>query len=68
MQNLCEVQFDRNKKFKDEVNKETAAELRRQPLGRDRHGNNYWYLLDDDCQLRIYKEDIDDETWMVVAT
>ncbi|XP_037076471.1 mucin-1-like [Pollicipes pollicipes] len=67
LKNLCEVQFDRNKRFKDEVNKEAACELRLQPLGRDRHGNNYWYQLDEDCQLRIYKEDIDDETWQVVA-
>ena len=67
LKNLIESQFDHNEKFKKEINSKTASELRRDPLGRDRLGNAYWYQIDDDANLRVYKEDPDEETWELVA-
>lgn len=67
VQNLLEAQFDSNPKFKNEINKVSSHELRLQPIGRDLHGRRYWHLLDDDCNLRVYREDIDDETWELVS-
>lgn len=61
------MQFDYNQKFKNEINKMSATELRTQPLGRDRVGRAYWYQCDESCQIRVYKDDPDDETWMLVA-
>jgi len=62
-----EAQFDGNLKFKTEINKQTSDELRLQPLGKDVHGRRYWHLLDDDCNLRVYREDVDEETWDLVC-
>jgi len=67
LQNLLEAQFDGNIKFKNEINKVTSDELRMQPLGKDLLGRRYWHLLDDDCNLRVYREDLDDETWELVS-
>lgn len=61
------MQFDFNVKFKNEVNKLNANELRSQPLGRDKAGHSYWFHSDDNYQIRIYKEDLDDETWKLIA-
>lgn len=61
------MQFDYNQKFKTEINKMAADELRTQPLGRDRMGRAYWYQCDEHCQIRVYKDDADDETWNLVA-
>lgn len=61
------MQFDYNPKFKTEINKMTAEELRSQPIGRDKMGHAYWLQCDENCQLRIYKEDPDEETWTLVA-
>lgn len=66
-QNLLEAQFDGNLKFKNEINKVNSDELRLQPLGKDIHGRRYWHLLDDDCNLRVYREDLDEETWDLVS-
>lgn len=61
------MQFDFNAKFKNEINKMSANELRSQPIGRDKLGCAYWYQSDDNCQVRVYKDDPDEETWTLVA-
>lgn len=61
------MQFDNNTSFKNKINLITAKELRSHPIGRDKLGNAYWYQIDDSCQLRVYKEDPDEETWALVA-
>nr|CAH7761634.1 unnamed protein product [Callosobruchus chinensis] len=67
LKELLEMQFDFNVKFKGEINKLTATELRSQPLGRDKSGHAYWFHSDHNFQIRIYKEDLDDETWTLIA-
>ncbi|KAJ8941452.1 hypothetical protein NQ318_016892 [Aromia moschata] len=67
LKELLEMQFDHHVKFKNEVNKLTAEELRSQPLGRDKAGHAYWFHSDDNYQIRVYKEDLDEETWTLIA-
>ena len=67
LKNLIESQFDFNEKLKKDINTKTASELRKDPLGRDRLGNAYWYQVDEEANLRVYKEDPDEETWELVA-
>ena len=67
LKNLIESQFDHNEKFKKDINTKKSSELRKDPLGRDRLGNAYWYQVDEEANLRVYKEDPDDETWELVA-
>ena len=45
LQNLFETQFDCHPKFKEKVNDISAVELRTNPIGRDRNGLAYWYLV-----------------------
>ena len=61
------MQFDSNTKFKAIINSTAAADLRSQPAGRDKFGNVYWCTLDDQCNLRVFQENLDDETWKIVA-
>lgn len=61
------MQFDYHLKFKSEVNKVPAEDLRGSPIGKDKNGHSYWYLIDDLCHVRVYKEDLDEETWDLVA-
>jgi len=44
-QNLLENQFDYNNKFKEKVNEKPPDVMRFQPIGRDKNGLAYWYLL-----------------------
>lgn len=41
--------------------------LRSQPLGWDKLGTSYWVQFDRACNLRVYKEDSDEDTWEIVA-
>lgn len=67
-QHLLEAQFDFNPKFKAEVNGLDAASLRILPIGRDVKGNQYWYHLDSDANVRVYKELFeDDSSWSLVC-
>ncbi|KAL4090428.1 hypothetical protein QTP88_025264 [Uroleucon formosanum] len=67
LKTLFEAQFDSNVKFKSEVNKLESSTLHSQPLGWDRSGVAYWVQFDRACNLRVYKEDIDEDTWKIVA-
>jgi remodeling and spacing factor 1 len=67
LKELLEMQFDYNARFKAEINKMSAEELRSQPLGKDKQGHAYWFQNDNNCQIRVYKEDPDEETWILVA-
>merc|ERR1712106_58683 len=67
VKNLCEAQFDLNAKFKLEINKHESASLRMQPVGRDKLGNAYWFQVDAEANVRVYREDLDEETWELAA-
>lgn len=36
-------------------------------IGQDCEGQLYWYQVDEEANLRVYREDVDDESWEVVA-
>lgn len=65
---LVESQFDRNVKFKSYINGIAAQELRAEPVGRDMLGNIYWCIMDKYSNIRIFRENPDDESWIVVAS
>ncbi|XP_026810357.1 remodeling and spacing factor 1 [Rhopalosiphum maidis] len=67
LKTLFEAQFDSNVKFKSEINKLESSTLHSQPLGWDRSGVAYWVQFDRACNLRVYREDIDEDTWEIVA-
>merc|ERR1719507_2556169 len=65
---LCEAQFDLNARFKLNINKLDSGTLRLQPIGKDKLGNCYWFQVDPEANVRVYREDLDDETWELVAS
>ncbi|XP_050549090.1 remodeling and spacing factor 1-like isoform X2 [Daktulosphaira vitifoliae] len=67
LKNLLEAQFDSNSKFKAEINKLESSALRSQPLGWDKLGIAYWAQFDRSCNLRVYKEDNEEDIWKIVA-
>ncbi|KAL4220405.1 respiration factor rsf1 [Mactra antiquata] len=70
LKTLMESQFDCNNKFKDKVNEIPIEEMRFEPLGRDNTGMAYWYFLDKELNLRVYREhqdDVDSESWELVC-
>jgi len=68
LKNLLETQFDHNTAFKTAVLEKPSFEIRSQPLGRDRSGASYWLILDAECFMRLFRENIDeDRTWTNVA-
>lgn len=64
---MLESQFEKNLKFKTELNLLSAEELRSQPLGKDKLGNAYWSTIDVDLNLRIYQEHLDEDIWKICA-
>ena len=68
LKRLLEAQFDFNSKFKSEVNCLDANSMRIMPIGRDIKGNQFWHQLDEDANIRIYKEVADDaSSWSLVC-
>ncbi|CAL1277253.1 unnamed protein product [Larinioides sclopetarius] len=69
LKRLLELQFDANVKFKTEVNKNDAHSLRIAPIGRDINGQMYWYQLDKDYNMRLYRQGVGDENmWQLVCS
>lgn len=64
---LLEYQFTCHGKFKNAVNAIPCPDLRLDPIGRDSAGRVYWLQLDHDANLRLYREDQDEETWDLIA-
>lgn len=67
LKEIMECQFERNIKFKADVNLVEADELRSQPIGKDSVGNSYWSMTDEELNLRIYQEHLDEDIWKMVA-
>jgi hypothetical protein len=60
---LCGRQFDFNIKFKENIfNTLSPFELRFATIGKDRNGLSYWYQRDHDLNVRVYKEEPEDES------
>lgn len=67
LKSLLEGQFDYNCKFKTSINTLESAELRSKPLGKDKLGRIYWLQFDPTSNVRVYREDLDEESWTLVA-
>lgn len=70
LKNLLEAQFDSNTKFKEKLNEIPAEELRQQPIGYDVDGQAYWFLIDSEMNVGVFRgeqDDADGETWEVVS-
>jgi hypothetical protein len=57
-----------NTKFKNTINLIAASDLRAEAIGHDKQGNAYWCFIDEKCNLKVYQENADDETWQLVAS
>ncbi|CAB3399943.1 unnamed protein product [Caenorhabditis bovis] len=68
---LCEAQIDFNTKLREGILASCrTVDLRLIPVGTDRHGLSYWYQQDNECNVRMYTEEADDNcggTWKLVA-
>lgn len=67
LQGVCEAQFDYNAKFKTDVNKLAIGELRLAPFGKDKDGRSYWMHMDADLDLKMYQENLEEETWDLIV-
>lgn len=67
LKEIMECQFERNIKFKADVNLVGADDLRSQPIGKDSVGNSYWSMTDEQLNMRIYQEHLDEDIWKMVA-
>lgn len=67
LKEVMECQFERNIKFKADVNLVGADDLRSQPIGKDSVGNSYWSMTDEQLNMRIYQEHLDEDIWKMVA-
>ncbi|XP_058820797.1 remodeling and spacing factor 1 isoform X2 [Topomyia yanbarensis] len=65
---LLEAQFDSNVKLKSYINRVNAEELRSKPLGHDKFGNRYWCVMDKHYSIKIFQENLDDESWAIIAS
>lgn len=68
LKELLESQFDKNGKFKAELLNLKAESLRSEPIGHDRSGYSYWFTQDNDCNFRVYQENLDEDSWQIVAS
>lgn len=64
---MLEYQFTCHSKFKNSINAIPSKDLRLDPLGSDKNGRVYWLQVDNDANLRLYREDQDEETWELIA-
>jgi remodeling and spacing factor 1 len=62
------MQFDVNVKFKNTINAKPSHELRMQPFGSDKDGNIYYVHTDEKANIKVFHENLDEETWSVVAS
>ncbi|CAF4736732.1 unnamed protein product, partial [Rotaria sp. Silwood2] len=68
IKNLLESQFDVNQILKNSLINKLAREIKSSPLGRDRFGVSYWFFMDKNCFVRLFREDINiDRTWTNIA-
>lgn len=67
IKNLLESQFDVNAKFKNIINAKPSVDLRLEPFGKDKDGNVYYCQVDEKANIKVYQENLDEESWTVVA-
>jgi remodeling and spacing factor 1 len=68
IKHLLEGQFDVNAKFKNSINAKPSHDLRLEPFGKDKDGNVYYCQMDEKANIKIYQENLDEESWTVVAS
>ncbi|CAF4247749.1 unnamed protein product, partial [Adineta steineri] len=65
---LLESQFDLNQTFKNTISEKSSCDIKSLPLGRDRFGASYWFFMDSNCFVRLFREDVNnDRTWTNIA-